>query len=295
MRSTFLVLLSGLFAFSAFVAATAEEPKATGKPLRVLIVTGVDYVGHLWKETAPVIQKVLERDKRIESRIIEDPEFLTAPAVSDYDVIFLHFKNYQPFLREKEIRENLVTLVRQGKGLVAIHLACGAFEGWPEYANLVGKVLDKTSAHDPRGPFQVRIVEKNHPITRGMQDFQADDELYRCLVDGRPVQLLVVWLRPPAVAVSFTSSGSGTSGTATSSVADSKPKSCSGRETCIDCPAASARSDSLTAGPASVTLTSTARRSLPSRRSSGVGRAVMLRTSGARSASASHDKVIASR
>jgi hypothetical protein len=48
MRSTFLVLLSGLLAFSAFVAATAEEPKATGKPLRVLIVTGVDYVGHLW-------------------------------------------------------------------------------------------------------------------------------------------------------------------------------------------------------------------------------------------------------
>ncbi|MGA2617203.1 MAG: ThuA domain-containing protein [Thermoguttaceae bacterium] len=190
MRSTFLVLLTLAFAVSPFVAATAQGPAKTDKPVRVLIVTGVDYVGHLWKETAPAVQKVLERNKRIEARIVEDPEFLAAPAVSDYDVIFLHFKNYQPFSREKEIRENLAKLVKQGKGLVAIHLACGAFEDWPEYANLAGKVLDKTSAHDPRGPFQVRIIDKDHPLTCGMQDFQADDELYRCLVDGRPVQLL---------------------------------------------------------------------------------------------------------
>ena len=190
MRVMFRLFATCLFTLSLLAAATSQEPTKTDKPVRVLIVTGVDYAGHLWKQSAPAVEKVLEQDRRIEARIVEDPEFLTSPAVSDYDVIFLHFKNYQPFRRDKEIRDNLVSLVQHGKGLVAIHLACGAFEDWPEYANLVGKILDKTSAHDPRGPFDIHIVEKTHPITRGMKDFQADDELYRCLVDGRPVQLL---------------------------------------------------------------------------------------------------------
>jgi type 1 glutamine amidotransferase len=190
MHVMFRLSVANLVVLSIWATATAQESTKADKPIRVLIVTGVDYEGHLWKQTAPAVQSVLERDRRIEARIVEDPEFLASPAVSDYDVIFLHFKNYHPFRRDKEIRDNLVSLVQQGKGLVAIHLACGAFENWPEYANLVGKVLDKTSLHDPRGPFDIHIVEKDHPITRGMKDFQADDELYRCLVDGRPVQLL---------------------------------------------------------------------------------------------------------
>ena len=39
----------------------------------------------------PAIRKVLEEDKRFDVRIVEDPEFLASSAVSDYDVIFLHF------------------------------------------------------------------------------------------------------------------------------------------------------------------------------------------------------------
>jgi uncharacterized protein len=125
-------------------------------------------------------------------RIVEDPEFLASTAVADYDVIFLHFctENHKQFVREKQIRENLATLVKQGKGLVALHFACGAFEDWPEYANLVGKVWDRKNTHDPRGPFQVQIVQKEHSITRGMKDFQADDELYICLTGQRPVEVL---------------------------------------------------------------------------------------------------------
>ena len=190
MQVMFCLFATCLFTLSASATATAQEPTKTEKPVRVLIVTGVDYEGHFWKQTAPAVQKALELDRRLDARIVEDPEFLASPVISDYDVIFLHFKNYQRFRRNKEIRDNLVSLVQKGKGLVAIHLACGAFEDWPEYANLVGKVLDKKSEHDPRGPFDIHIIEKNHPVTRGMKDFQADDELYRCLVDGRPVELL---------------------------------------------------------------------------------------------------------
>ena len=87
-------------------------------------------------------------------------------------------------------KENLVNLVKQGKGLVVFHFACGAFEDWPEFADLAGKVWDRKTSHDPRGPFEVHIARHDQPITRGMQDFQADDELYTCLIGERPVDVL---------------------------------------------------------------------------------------------------------
>jgi uncharacterized protein len=191
MRSMLCRLGMRLFVLLTCTAiATAEEPKQVDKPIRVLIVTGIEY--HDWKTDSPAIRKVLEQDKRIEARIVEDPEFLATPVVADYDVIFLHIftDQHRQFTREKEIRENLASLVRQGKGLVLLHLACGAFEDWPEFVNLAGRIWDRKTFHDPRGPFPVHIVEKDHPITRGMQDFQADDELYVCLTGDPSIEVL---------------------------------------------------------------------------------------------------------
>jgi len=74
--------------------------------------------------------------------------------------------------------------------LALLHFACGAFFDWPEFRNLAGKVYDPKLGHDPRRKFDVNIVDKEHPITRGMKDFQADDELYFCVTGDRPVDVL---------------------------------------------------------------------------------------------------------
>ncbi len=182
-----LLIITTVLALSA-----APDVKPADPPTRVLVVTGVDHPAHLWKETAPAIRGVLEKDKRLEVRIVEDHEFLASDAIFDYDVVFLHFKDYQPIARAKVIHDNLVKFVKQGKGLVVFHFACGAFEEWPEFGELAGKVWDRKTAHDPRGPFTVRITDTAHPITRGMKDFQADDELYTCLIGDRPVNVLAV-------------------------------------------------------------------------------------------------------
>jgi type 1 glutamine amidotransferase len=168
-------------------AATAEAEPA----VRVLLVTGVDYQGHRWKETAPALRKVLEADKRLQVRVVEDHEFLACDAVFDYDVIFLHMKNYDPTQRAEAVRQNLTQFVREGGGLVLYHFALGAFEPWKEFEQLAGRTWDKSKrGHDPRGPFTVNIVDSEHAITKGMEDFETDDELYTCLGGQTPIHIL---------------------------------------------------------------------------------------------------------
>ena len=176
----------------AAALTAAPDQKLEPKHIRVLLVTGEDHPAHLWKETAPAVRKVLEKDPRLEVRIVEDPEFLASPVLADYDVICLHFKNYKPLMHEAQSRENLAKLVKQGQGLVLLHFASGAFEDWPEFVRLAGRVWDRKTSHDPRGPFTVRITQPQHPIMQGMHDFQADDELYTCLIGETPIEVLAV-------------------------------------------------------------------------------------------------------
>ena len=160
-------------------------------PVRVLLVTGVDYAGHRWKETTPALRGVLEKDPRLSVRVVEDHEFLASDAIFDYDVVLLHMKNYDPTTRAEQVRGNLTRFVRQGGGLVLYHFALGAFEDWAEFEQLAGRVWDKTKrAHDPRGPFTVKITDPDHPVTRGISDFETDDELYTCLGGETPIRVL---------------------------------------------------------------------------------------------------------
>lgn len=187
-RPAILVSLTlASFAVSAFAAPPDMQPAAK---TRVLIVTGQDGPYHDWKKTSPAVRAALERDARFEARIVEDPEFLASPLLDDYDVVLLEFYNEKPLRHEAEAQENLQRFVRDGKGLVVLHFACGAFAEWPGYADLAGRVWDRKNTHDPRGPFTVRITDKPHPITRGMADFQADDELYVCLTGDCKMDVL---------------------------------------------------------------------------------------------------------
>ena len=174
------------------VAAPADNQKKSD-PTRVLIVTGDDFPGHKWKETSPVIQEILREDKRFEVDIsadIYENNVLASDDLFDYDLLFVHFKNYKPLANEEKARANLKKFVEEGKGLVVFHFACGAFEEWPEFAQIAGRVWDRKTGHDPRGPFTVEIVDTEHPITTGMKDFEAFDELYTCLIGDRPIKIL---------------------------------------------------------------------------------------------------------
>ena len=148
---------------------------------RVLIVTGIDYPGHKWRETTPVLVEALTNDARLRVDVLEDPYRLDTTDLSPYRAVFLHFMNWEKPDPNDKAKENLRGFVERGGGMVMIHFACGAFQGWPEFRNLAGRIYDRTNTHDPRGPFTVELANTNHAVTRGMTSFGVDDELYICL------------------------------------------------------------------------------------------------------------------
>ena len=118
----------------ALVSAPAGEGRED-ETIRVLLVTGVDYPAHRWKETAPVVRRALERDKRFEVRIIEDPSFLASDVMFGYDVVFLHFRTYKPndpgyekgmlqVAQEEKVQANLSKFVNEHTA-AAFHRAFG--------------------------------------------------------------------------------------------------------------------------------------------------------------------------
>ncbi|MCP4641937.1 MAG: ThuA domain-containing protein [bacterium] len=154
---------------------------------RVLLITGDDYPGHVWRETAPVLARALRQDPRLDVHVTEALGMVASPLSDHYDALVIHFKNYAERIPlDAAAGENLKRYVASGKGLVLSHFACGAFQEWPGFVDIVGRVWNpKLRGHDPHGEFKVTIVDDAHPITKGLGEFATTDELYTCL-DGTP-------------------------------------------------------------------------------------------------------------
>ncbi len=193
-RRHFFQSTTAIMAAPWITSVLAQAPKTNtskSSAARVLLVTGQDYPGHLWRLTAPALAALLQKDSRLQVRTIEDPHFLESPALEHYAAIVLHFMNWEQPAPGLKARENLRQFVANGKGLLLVHFACGAFQDWPEFGKLVGRVYDpKLRPHDPRGPFKVRIANGQHPITQDLADFDTDDELYTCLAGDQPIEVL---------------------------------------------------------------------------------------------------------
>jgi len=192
MRYVAVVLtLIGLLAGCSPSGKAPAQGRNDAQSRKVLVVTGIDYPGHKWKLTAPVLAQAIAADKRLEVTVTEDPNDLASDELSGYDVIVLHFMNWETPDPGPEARANLKSVVRSGKGLVLVHFACGAFQQWPEFVELAGRVWDpKLRGHDRHGKFTVKITDAQHPAMKGMNDFETTDELYTCLAGETPIKVL---------------------------------------------------------------------------------------------------------
>jgi type 1 glutamine amidotransferase len=153
-------------------------------PIQVVVVTG----GHDFEHDPflavfqghPDIQFV-EAAQKDDSELFEDI------GNWDYDVIVLY--NMTQNISEKR-RVNFKALLAKGVGLVAMHHAEGAFADWDEYHRIIGikypltpQEIDgvhfETATYQHDMDLNIKVIDREHPITKGLGDFAIHDETYK--------------------------------------------------------------------------------------------------------------------
>ncbi len=89
-------------------------------------------------------------------------------------------------------------LLKLGKGLVFLHHSLVSYPDWNEFETIIGgkyyeeKNSPKTSTYQHDVDFTVQIADTDHPVTRGISNFEIHDEVYgntEVLPEVRPLLL----------------------------------------------------------------------------------------------------------
>lgn len=175
-----MLLLAALLSWTA--AAAESEAGATDK-IRLLLVHG----GHDF-ETNQFLA-MFRANKEVTFTAVEHPKaqaWFTPDRAQEYDVL-VFYDMWQNI--SEEAKAGLTAVLKQGKGLVALHHCMASFPKWDEYANIIGGRYhsDKWMSNGVEKPastylhdvdFNVRIADRAHPVTRGLKDFAIHDETY---------------------------------------------------------------------------------------------------------------------
>lgn len=176
MKSVHIVLLA-----SAVFLATLSQTVAA--PIRVLLVTG----GHDYDTNE--FHALFKADPGIRVNAVTHPNaqrWFKPDRAKDYDVL-VSYDMWSAIT--EEAKADLLRLVRDGKGFLALHHCLASYPDWEDYARLIGGKYHlkpwtqdgqakpgSTYKHDVLMP--VQVVASDHPVTRGVKDFTIHDEVY---------------------------------------------------------------------------------------------------------------------
>ncbi len=118
---------------------------------------------------------------------------------NDYDVIVMY--DMVPAITPEQ-QKAFVELLKTGIGVVSLHHNMGANQDWDEFRKIIGgKFATKPCEIDgqPQGQstwshgedLNVTVVDKDHPITKGLDDFKIHDETYGNYYTSPDVKVLL--------------------------------------------------------------------------------------------------------
>jgi type 1 glutamine amidotransferase len=182
-RKTVLLLVACYACLGVSIARCAE--KLNEDKIRVLVITG----GHAYEEQQFNAMFDAISDITTEKATLPEAAALLKPDLADkFDVVVLYDMWVPGFTPEQQ--QAFVALLNRGIGLLALHHTLGGHQEWPEYAKIIGgkyllqpRTVDGQTVpgseyyHDQ--DIQVHIEDADHPITRGLKDFQIHDETYK--------------------------------------------------------------------------------------------------------------------
>ena len=139
------------------------------------------------------ILKLLGEHPEIRTRVAEDFRDLDTLARADFLITYtcdLRLTNAQ--------EEALAGFVSEGKRWFALHGTNSVFnflkDGTVSVPRMHGQLMETLGsqfiAHPPIAPYEVTNAAPNHPLVKGIESFEVEDELYLCEYHGEIESLL---------------------------------------------------------------------------------------------------------
>jgi type 1 glutamine amidotransferase len=156
---------------------------------------------HDWKGCSDTaIDWLSQRDEFEITKVEEDLDALVAPNLDPYDLIVFYYTVGEISDAQKN---GLLNHIASGKGYVGIHSAADSFRECPEYRAMVGGHF---TTHPRYRDYQVNVVDSEHSITEGLDEFMVTDEQYILDYDHRVHVLASALWKGDAMPVAWTKS-----------------------------------------------------------------------------------------
>jgi type 1 glutamine amidotransferase len=199
-RFSIVLLLVAVFAVACPSIVPADDA-AADKPIRVLLTFG----GHgFQQEPFFAMFDAMPGVKYTKAPLPESADMLKPGLEKEFDVIVMYdmVRKIEPAQQEA-----FIALLNQGIGLVSLHHNMGAHRDWPEFRKIIGGqfVLQPTEidgkehskstwAHGQ--DLHIKIADKEHPITKGLSEFDIHDETYGNYYTASDVSVLMTTDNP---------------------------------------------------------------------------------------------------
>lgn len=198
------VMLAGLLGGALWAAEDPKpvEPEAKAGPIRVAILVG----GHGYDKKN--FDKAWSGHDDIACEVYKDARkpFTLFDNVGEfkYDVILMY--TLMSGMTDQQ-KENMLALLKKGVGLVMWHHSLANWQDWPEADQLVGgkywigrrkrgdKVMPSSGFREGLD-LKMHIEDADHPITKGMKDFEIHDEVYNRQWFAKDIHVLVTCDHP---------------------------------------------------------------------------------------------------
>ena len=159
--------------------AGCRGPETVSEKLDLLILTGRN--NHNWEQTTALLDSTFTASGLFNVNTTTRPETLKFEDLEPYDALLMNWNSWP----ENDIRwpgaaeQGLLKFVEEGGGLVYFHSASSAFYDWPEFRQIsTGTWILDSTWHGPVSLAEVSVLDTDHPITKGLSDFNILDELW---------------------------------------------------------------------------------------------------------------------
>ena len=160
-------------AASAGGAAAAEKKKVLAYT-RNHVTNGKGFVHDNIASSVEAIKKIGE-ENGFSVDVSDDPKVFTPENLKQYSAIVFANSNNEAFETVAQ-RDAFRRYIRGGGGFVGLHSASGSEREWPWFWSMLG---GKFRRHPKLQPFEVRVVDPNHPATKDLPEtFKWEDECY---------------------------------------------------------------------------------------------------------------------